>query len=266
MPDLMAFEHEDGTLVVDSRLIAERLGIEHISFLETIESYQSQVQKAFGIVRFETEKTGKPGRPQRYALLSEDQATFLMTLSRNTPEVVQCKIELVQSFSKAKEIIRQRRLTEATLEVYLLNMPVKWNDRGRIFQEDFYKAIYRLKGWTFTPGKTRHSSAVAHYTIDIVYKRLQPGVWEELGEKNPRLNGRRKHCCHQFLTDNIGNPHLRHHLYAVTKMMNGYSSWDEFMHNLNKCHPRTNLVQLDILFELFAHCPEEGERWKKLAS
>ena len=96
-------------LVVDSRLIVERLGIEHINFMETIGTYQSQIEQAFGVVRFETGKPpsgSKGGRPQKYALLTEDQATFLMTLSRNTPEVVQCKIELVVAFSKAKDFLK----------------------------------------------------------------------------------------------------------------------------------------------------------------
>ncbi|MGL4351318.1 MAG: Rha family transcriptional regulator [Plesiomonas shigelloides] len=90
-------------------MIAERLGIEHISFMETIGDYQTQIDQAFGIVRFETEKLGGRGRPQRYALLTEDQATFLMTLSRNTPEVVQCKIDLVVSFSKANDLLANRK-------------------------------------------------------------------------------------------------------------------------------------------------------------
>lgn len=94
------------TLVVDSRLIAERLGIEHINFMEAIGDYQTQTEQAFGIVRFETEKLGGRGRPQKYALLTEDQAIFLMTLSRNTSEVVQCKIDLVVAFSRAKEFLK----------------------------------------------------------------------------------------------------------------------------------------------------------------
>ena len=99
-------------LVVDSRLIVERLGIEHESFLRTLDTYQTQIEEAFGVIRFEIGKPpsgSKGGRPQKYALLTEDQATFLMTLSRNTPEVVQCKIELVVAFSKAKEFLQGSR-------------------------------------------------------------------------------------------------------------------------------------------------------------
>lgn len=95
-------------LYVDSRLVAERLGVEHDNFLQTVQGYQTQIEQAFGVLLFETGKPPKGsrgGRPSRYALLTEDQATFVMTLSRNTPEVVQCKIDLVRSFSKAKKLL-----------------------------------------------------------------------------------------------------------------------------------------------------------------
>jgi phage regulator Rha-like protein len=114
MPDLEIFDDGEA-LYVDSRLIAERLGIEHESFLRTLDTYQSQMEQAFGVSRFEIGKPLSPqgGRPQRYALLNEEQASFLMSLSRNTPEVIQCKVDLIKAFSKAKEVIRQRQAQAA---------------------------------------------------------------------------------------------------------------------------------------------------------
>lgn len=86
---------DGGDLYVDSRLIAERLGIQHESFLRTIDNYQTRIESAFGGLRFGIGVPDKPtGNPPRYALLNEDQATFVMTLSRNSPEVVQCKLDL----------------------------------------------------------------------------------------------------------------------------------------------------------------------------
>lgn len=106
---------EDGEIVVDSRLIAERLKIEHDNFLQTIQNYQSQIEQAFGILLFQTGKKEGRGRPPKFALLTEDQATFVMTLSRNTPEVVQCKLDLVKSFSAAKQISRQAKIASELL-------------------------------------------------------------------------------------------------------------------------------------------------------
>lgn len=95
-------------LVVDSRLVADNLGIEHETFMRTIKKYEARIEQRFGVIRFEI---GKPpqgsqgGRPEKFAWLDEDQSMFLMTLSRNTDQVVECKANLVEAFSRARKII-----------------------------------------------------------------------------------------------------------------------------------------------------------------
>ena len=101
----MQIQSIEGDLVIDSRLVSKRLGIEHINFMETIGSFQTRIEQEFGIVRFETEKLKRRGRPQNYAFLNEDQAVFLVTLSRNTPQVVDCKVAIVKAFSKARKLL-----------------------------------------------------------------------------------------------------------------------------------------------------------------
>jgi phage regulator Rha-like protein len=113
-------------LVVDSRLIADELGIKHENLRKTVEKYLTELQE-FGIIVFETQKIlegASRGRPERYCYLNEDQATFLMTLSRNTPQVVACKQNLVKAFSKAKHLITEathppRLSSERELEIEL---------------------------------------------------------------------------------------------------------------------------------------------------
>lgn len=156
----------------------------------------------------------------------------------------------------------ERRLLDATHKVYLLDDPVKWNDRGRIFQEDFYNRIYDLKGKQRPAAN--HPIWMAGVTIDVVYQRLQPGIWDQLCAKNPRINGRRKYCCHQFLSDNIGNPHLRSHLYAVTKLMRGSKSWRQFEVVLNQYYPKTEAVQMDLLFDLLSQSPDDFAMWQRM--
>ncbi|MFN6455893.1 MAG: Rha family transcriptional regulator [Nostoc sp. EfeVER01] len=110
MPDITPFEY-DSQLVVDSRIIAEELGIQHDNFIQNIYAYQTDIEQAFGIVLFQTEKLKGPGRPKRFALLNENQATFLMTLSENTSQVIQCKLKLVVGFATAKELLRAKSNT-----------------------------------------------------------------------------------------------------------------------------------------------------------
>ncbi len=109
MSNLSVMER-DSVLVVDSRLIAQDLGIAHKNLLETLDNYLSRIEVAFGVVRFETEKPlkgSRGGRPERVAYLTEEQATLLMTFSRNTSRVVDCKVALVQAFSQAKQVLKE---------------------------------------------------------------------------------------------------------------------------------------------------------------
>ncbi len=102
----LTIEERDSLLVVDSRLIADSLGVAHKNFLATIEKYRSQIESTFGIIAFETRKSPR-GRPEKFAWLTEQQSTFLMTLSRNTERVVQCKLELVKAFDEAKKLLEK---------------------------------------------------------------------------------------------------------------------------------------------------------------
>jgi len=95
-------------LVVDSRIIAEKLEIQHKNLMETIKRHQTTIEQAFGTIAFETEASQMPdGRlnpnPEKFAYLTEQQATLLMTFSRNTPAVIQCKVNLVTAFDQAKK-------------------------------------------------------------------------------------------------------------------------------------------------------------------
>jgi hypothetical protein len=80
---------------------------------------------------------------------------------------------------------------------------------------------------------------VAHYTKDLVYARLAPGIVKELEIRNPMTErGYRKHKHYQFLTEDIGLPALAQHLYAVTGLMRAADTWKEFMDLMDRAHPR----------------------------
>lgn len=109
MTDITVFPFAgDGELVVDSRLIAIELGIEHPSFMRTVNENQEEIEQAFGAIKFDVELPTGRGRPQRFAYLNEGQATVLMTFSQNTSQVKQLKIELVKAFQYAKELLERQ--------------------------------------------------------------------------------------------------------------------------------------------------------------
>jgi phage antirepressor YoqD-like protein len=92
-------------LLVDSRIIATALENQHTSSMLLIQNNLSHFE-GFGVVRFEIEKPSEAslgGRPQKYALLNEDQCYFLLSLSRNNETVVALKAKLVMAFRQARE-------------------------------------------------------------------------------------------------------------------------------------------------------------------
>ncbi len=101
----------NGVLFVDSRLVAEELDVNHKDWLRNVViKYRQEIEADFGVLRFENAKPikGSPGgRPGQYVLLTEEQATVLMTYSRNTEKVRHCKRKLVKAFSEAKKLIKE---------------------------------------------------------------------------------------------------------------------------------------------------------------
>lgn len=95
---------------VDTRDLAHHLGIQHRSAFKLVEAYPEDF-KALGVVRFEIAKPpkgAKGGRPERSALLTEDQAYLLLAYSRNTAKVRALKVELVKAFRDARAASQAR--------------------------------------------------------------------------------------------------------------------------------------------------------------
>ncbi len=111
MPNLTVIERES-VLVVDSRLVASSLVIADENLLATVDKYKERIKPEFGKIAFQP-RFSDCCKPGRFAWLTEDRATFLMTLSRNTDEVVQCKLELLEAFFKAKRVIKEIISTQA---------------------------------------------------------------------------------------------------------------------------------------------------------
>lgn len=123
MSDLLVVEKFD-LLVVDSRLIASELGLPHNTWMtNVVRKYQSKIEDNFGVLHFENGKpeTGsKGGRPELFAWLTEEQSNFLMTLSRNTDQVVEAKIKLVKAFTEAKKLLVKQAPSQPLTQIQIL--------------------------------------------------------------------------------------------------------------------------------------------------
>lgn len=146
-------------------------------------------------------------------------------------------IALVDEATGYQEI-RDRNALNKILDAYLLAEQAKWAKR---FPDEFYKEIFRLRGWTWQGMRVNRPQVVGHYTNDIVWDRLAPGVLEELDRLNPKSDsGNRRVKHHQYLTPDIGHPALQKHLIGVMAIMRSALKWDRFMRSLQRAYPRTN--------------------------
>jgi hypothetical protein len=139
--------------------------------------------------------------------------------------------------------VRDQMALRKILDQYLRKEFSAWAKR---FPDDFYKEIFRLRGWVWRGMKVNRPQVVAHYTNDIVYERLALGVLEELESRNPAdSRGRRRSKHHQWLTDDVGHPALAQHIYGVIGLMRSSDDWEDFKRRLDRAYPtRTDTKQL----------------------
>ena len=97
----------------------------------------------------------------------------------------------------------------------------------RTFPAEFYKQNFGSTGWNYHENCGR-PAVLGHITNNLVYKRLAPGVLEELRHRIPRdYKGRLKKKLFQGLTPDFGHPKVRQ-LIEGEIMLAKYSlrSWD----------------------------------------
>lgn len=146
-------------------------------------------------------------------------------------------IALVDEATGYQEV-RDRKALEEILNKYISEELRKWTPT---FPNDYFTQIFRLKNWKAPSFPTARPGIMAHYTNDIVYSRLAPGVLHELQQRNPIIeHGRRKHKHFQHLTEDHGHPKLKEHLGDVVVLMKAAASWQEFRRLLDRVKPLVN--------------------------
>jgi hypothetical protein len=151
-------------------------------------------------------------------------------------------IALVDEATGYQEV-RERDELQRILRAYISDEYLPWTLR---FPQAFYQELFRLRGWDWNPSSSKRPKRVGIDTNYIIYDRLPAGVVEELRAKNPTLRpGYRRHKHFQFLTEDIGNPHLERLLAVATALMKASSTWNGFKRLLEKGVPMPK-AQLDL--------------------
>ena len=131
--------------VVSTLDIWKELGVEHSAIIKMVRKYESEFLeiRTFG---FEILKSG--GRPTPFCHLDEEQATFLITLMKNSPVVVKFKLRLTREFYRMKK---------ALLNLASQNQNAEWleaRNSGKLARKVETDALQRFVDYATSQGST----------------------------------------------------------------------------------------------------------------
>ncbi|WP_220816106.1 P63C domain-containing protein [Pseudomonas paralcaligenes] len=211
--------HSAGEARVDSRVIAEEIGVKHKNSFALIKQYASRFEQ-LGLLPFQTEAVKAPGsrgvKKLKFALLSEDQAYFLLSLSANTDRVVDLKLRLVKAFRDA----RNKAGLDSVMNLVLLPAPAPWEKR---FGDAYYQALAYITGTVFAGHSCGTPAIFGQITDRWVYAAILPR------EVHRELKARRGESerMHQWLTGG-GRERLDQQIALVTVIARSSSDRKDF--------------------------------------
>jgi len=102
---------------------------------------------------------------------------------------------------------KMRQDIDRIIQAYVSPTLIPWV-RAK-FPPLFFREAYRLLGWKYEPGQTKHSSYMGKFINKYVFDGLPPGVLAELKARLPKNEkGNRRAKLWQKLTVDTGIPHL----------------------------------------------------------
>jgi phage regulator Rha-like protein len=219
-------------LVVDSRFVAEGLGIEHRTLIRTIGATPERIARlqSYSRLRFalQSDPDSKSRNPEKFYWLNEKQSNYVMGLAKNTPEKEAALDKLILAFDAAKQIAiaalanQQRSNEQAVLDFCAQLEARRWNLE---FTPEYYAHLQRLAKLS-----APRSSRVAQLTKELVYDKLPKGLYDRLASyriKDPQQK------LHQFLTENGGLPAFRDHMQMLLILMRSSSDLDDLRTRIN---------------------------------
>ncbi len=155
-------------------------------------------------------------------------------------------IALIDEATGYQRVRAERALAEI-LKEYLSEELQPW---VRTFPYEFYEQLYRLREWGEPAPNGKMPSAIGRDTVDLVYSRLAPGVYEEVTARTPRLSGGElKWRLSRWFSPNQGHAKLRKHIDGVIVLMKSSIDWKDFKTRLPKVYRKyhdTRQLTLDL--------------------
>lgn len=150
MNELVTLKGDD--IFTDSLVIAQGTSVKHESVQRRIRDSEKELSE-LGKVGFKIRATGS-GQEQKIYVLNEQQATFLITLLKNTPTVVKFKLELVKQFYAMRKFILERQ-SQSWIET---------RQQGKITRKSETDVIQQLVGFAKEQGSANSDKLYITYS------------------------------------------------------------------------------------------------------
>lgn len=132
---------------------------------------------------------------------------------------------------------REKDELQKILKAYISEELLPWQKR---FPDEFYRELFRLNGWDFNVhGIKKRPGVIGTWTNWLIYDELPNGVKEELEQQVPKSDaGNKTARMHQFLTEEIGNPHLKSQIDQILTLFRLSENMQDVWHNFAKLKDR----------------------------
>lgn len=160
---------------------------------------------------------------------------------------------------------QRRRAHDALQRILAAYVRPEFRSYQSRFPISFYEQIYRVMGWPFDAESTARTAYVGKLTNKLIYEQLPPGVLETLRKKNPvdPVTKRRKRKHFQFLTEDVGDPHVDKQITAVTTLLRATPTgqWKFFESLFKQAFPpaQMDLFMADEVERLRLEVPDAKE-------
>lgn len=116
----------------------------------------------------------------------------------------------------------------------------------KTFPDEYYKQLFRLKGWTYDPLSVRRPKILGRITNSIVYDAMSPELRKELQDKTPKSEaGNYVARFHQWMTKDIGSPILKGQLQQVIVLMKISANWLDFKRHFARAFGGQQIIEFD---------------------
>ncbi len=125
--------------------------------------------------------------------------------------------------------VRSRNEIRELLTHFISQELIPWE---KTFPDEYYKQLFRLKGWTYDPLSVKRPQVLGKITNTIIYDVLSPELRKELQIRTPKSEaGNYVARFHQWMTKDIGSPILKGQLQQVIVLMKISPTWLHFQRN-----------------------------------